>query len=212
MLRLRREVVERHPLDSGFAVQVGQCAGPKCHHLLRTMPPSRFSTFAPTMRACKRPCNPSPASFLGVNNNNRWRVRWQHCQCTWRFGSSFGSRLGSLPFSGHLGQVHCRCSKSGCPSLQLRSFWTCPPMQLGSCVKGQVCTRPVSARLAALRVFRLNTSGRPLKVVPTFCVDEFTLQRVVVLERLCLPSVITEARSEARLGSAWETLVSQASL
>ena len=43
--------------------------------------------------------------------------------------------------SGHLGWTLCRCSKSGCPSTQLRLSTTCPKRQLGVLVYLQEASR-----------------------------------------------------------------------
>ena len=120
-----------------------QCAGPRCHHLLRTMPPSRSSTYA---QAHDAGMQQAMQSFLGelpgAHSNNRLRVSWHHCQCAWGFWVFVRQPSWQHPLSGHLGPMHCRCSKSGCPSLQLRSSWTCPLIQLGvwgSCKKHPTC-------------------------------------------------------------------------
>ena len=190
-------------LQSAWQVLV-QCAGPRSHHLLRTMPPSRSSTHAPSPR-CRHATGHAvpPHELLGSAQQQQVACHCMGClglvQPGWQ-----------PPFSGHLGPMQYRCSKSGCRSLQLKSSWTCPLIQLGvwgSCKKhptwttvvslgvqhGKTCVEirtkpsPVSGRTvgSTSRLPLLNTiSGRPL-----YSLNRAPLTRrtfAVVLERLRL--------------------------
>ena len=89
-----------------------QCAGPRCHHFSRTMPPSRSAEYAEghdvgmqqAMNRCWKGCQAAPVSW-------RWPRRLLHCPCEWEASGSDRCHVWHRRLFGHLGQTRCPCCK-----------------------------------------------------------------------------------------------------
>ena len=99
-----------------------QCAGPGCHHFLRTMPPSRSAEYAAghdvgmllAWNRCWKGCQATPVS-------KKWPRRLLHCPCEWEALGSDRRHVWHRRLFGHLGQTRCPCCKIDSHRFQTKS-------------------------------------------------------------------------------------------
>ena len=86
-----------------------QCAGPRCHHFLRTVPPDQSARYAEQWKV-------SWGVFQALRDRRSLRMSSRHCQCdsvVW----ACGQQCGWHPqLSGLLGRTHSPCFPLACQS------------------------------------------------------------------------------------------------
>ena len=99
-----------------------QCAGPRCHHFLRTMPPSRSAEYAEGHDVGMQQAMESLLEGLpGDARHQEVATQIASLPSEWEASGSDQRHVWHRRLFGHLGQTRCPCCKTDSPRFQTKS-------------------------------------------------------------------------------------------